>query len=320
LIQLSEATALARRICDNVELALHGKTESIERAVETLLAGGHLLLEDVPGVGKTTLANALSRSIDGAFQRIQFTSDLLPSDILGASMPDFQNGQPTGGFRFQPGPIFASVVLADEINRANPKTQSALLEAMSEGSVTIDGVTHALPDPFFVIATQNPSDQYGTHPLPESQLDRFMTRIQIGYPDLSSELAVLRDDPFRTQLPGLEAVAHLDDLRDMQACVQKVKIPDSILNYLLTIVEHTRQHPTISLGVSTRGALALRHAAQAHALMDGRDYCVPDDVRDIASDVFAHRIITNNGGGLTRGPEEAMWVLREILDQVPIPL
>jgi MoxR-like ATPase len=320
LIQFSEATATARRICTNVELALHGKEDAIQRAIETLLAGGHLLLEDVPGVGKTTLANALSHSIDGAFQRIQFTSDLLPSDILGASMPDYENGHPTGGFRFQPGPIFASVVLADEINRANPKTQSALLEAMSEGAVTIDGVTHELPIPFFVIATQNPSDQYGTHPLPESQLDRFMTRIQLGYPDTTSELAVLRNDPSRTQLPNLKAVADLEDLRGIQECVEEIKINDSILSYLLTIVEHTRQHDAISLGVSTRGALALRRAAQAHALMDDRDYCVPDDVRDIAISVFAHRIITNQGGGLTQGSEEATWVLREILDQVPIPL
>ncbi len=320
MIQPSEATHLATRIRENVGRVLRGKEDAVRRAVEILVAGGHLLVEDVPGVGKTTLAHALARSVDSVFARIQFTSDLLPSDILGASLPEFRDGQPTGAFRFQPGPIFASVVLADEINRANPKTQSALLEAMSEGAVTLDGVTHPLPHSFFVIATQNPLDQYGTHPLPESQLDRFMCRISLGYPEAADEADVIRSNPAETTLPGLESVASVEDLRQMRHCAEQVKFDDALMKYLLAILHQTRDHDAISLGVSTRGALALRRAAQARALVDGRDYCIPDDVRDLAVDVFAHRVVIDQGGGLARSPEEAMWVIHEILDRTPVPL
>lgn len=314
------AAAKAAALRANVERALRGKPEVVRRAIETLVAGGHLLLEDVPGVGKTTLAQALARSIDAQFRRIQFTSDLLPGDVLGASVPEVHDGRPTGGFAFQPGPIFANVVLADEVNRASPKTQSALLEAMSEGSVSIDGISHPLPRPFFVVATQNPLEQHGTHPLPESQLDRFLVRLAIGYPAPADEAAVLRDDPAATELPGLEPVVSLTELRAMQRVAGSVKFEDSLVAYLLAIVEATRQHEALELGVSPRGAVALRRVAQARALVDGRDYCIPEDVRDLALDVFAHRVLSDAHSGARPSPEETAWVLRDILERVPVPV
>jgi MoxR-like ATPase len=315
----SQAAEQATRLRLQIERALRGKPEVVRRSVESLLAGGHLLLEDVPGVGKTTLAQALARSIDASFRRIQFTSDLLPSDILGAALPDLHEGRPTS-LRFQPGPLFAHVVLADEINRASPKTQSALLEAMSEGSVSVDGQTHRLPDPFFVVATQNPVEHYGTNPLPESQLDRFLIRLGIGYPDPDDEAAVLRDDPSARDLPALEAVVTLDEVKAMRAAAAAVKVADAVVAYLLAIVRETRESDAIHLGVSTRGALALRRAAQARALVDGRDFCIPEDVREIASDVLAHRIVVDPRGAARRPAEEAAWLIREIVERVPVPL
>jgi MoxR-like ATPase len=319
-LTLEAAAERGRRICANVERALRGKPEVVRRAVETLVAGGHLLLEDVPGVGKTTLGHALARSIDASFRRIQFTSDLLPGDLLGASVPEHAGGHPTGRFQFQPGPIFAHVVLADEINRASPKVQSALLEAMGEGSVTLDGVSHALPAPFFVIATQNPLDHHGTHPLPESQLDRFLVRRGIGYPDASDEAAVLREDPSATTLPTLEPVIGTDELLAMQRVTADVKFDDSLIAYLLAIVEGTRAHEAVEIGVSPRGAIALRRTAQARALLDGRDYCIPEDVRDLAIDVLAHRLIVDPRSRHAQGGEEAEWILREIIDRTSVPL
>jgi MoxR-like ATPase len=314
------AAALAAKLRANVERALRGKPGVVQRAVETLISGGHLLLEDVPGVGKTTLAAALARSVDGSFRRIQFTSDLLPSDVLGAALPETAHGRPTGALVFQPGPLFAHVVLADEINRASPKTQSALLEAMAENAVTVDGQTHRLPEPFFVVATQNPLEHHGTNPLPESQLDRFQMRLSIGYPAPEDEAAVLREDPGTNDLPALRPVLTPRDVLRLRAGARQVKFDDALIAYLLAIVNESREHEGIHMGVSTRAALALRRAAQAHALLDERDYAIPEDVRDLAVDVLAHRITVDPRAGAERGGEEAQWLLREILDRVPVPL
>jgi len=313
------AAELADRLLQNVTLALRGKPEVVLRAAVTLLARGHLLIEDVPGVGKTTLARALALSVDACFNRIQFTSDLLPSDLTGLSLPELVNGQRSDRFRFQPGPLFANVVLADEVNRASPKSQSALLEAMSEHTVSVDGITHALPDPFFVVATQNPLEHHGTHPLPESQLDRFLMRVAVGYPSREFEADVLREDPALSALPGLDSVLSLEELRAMQAATQKVKFDDALISYILEVVEETRQHETLELGVSPRGAIAWRRAAQSRALVDGRDYCIPEDLRELAVDVLAHRVTMDLGTGTLRSPEEAGWILQEILDRVPVP-
>jgi MoxR-like ATPase len=315
------AAELARRLRANVERAVRGKADVIRQTVEAWVAGGHLLLEDVPGVGKTTLAHALARSLDASFRRIQFTSDLLPGDLTGSAVPELVDGRPTGRFAFQPGPLFAQVVLADEINRASPKTQSALLEAMAEGSVSVDGVVHRLPDPFLVVATQNPFEHHGTHPLPESQLDRFLLRLRIGYPDPADEAAVLREDPASTELPRLAPVLSAADLLAMRAAAEQVKFDDGLVAYLLEIVRATREHAAIRLGASPRGAVALRRTAQARALVDGRDYCIPEDVRDLAAGVLAHRISLDprNEWG-ARGAEEAEWLIREIVDAVAVPL
>lgn len=316
----ARAAEQIERLRRNVERALRGKTEVVRCAVETLVAGGHLLLEDVPGVGKTTLAFALARSLDASFRRIQFTSDLLPSDILGSAIPELREGRPTGQFVFQHGPLFANVVLADEINRASPRTQSALLEAMSEGSVSVDGTSHRLPLPFLVLATQNPLEHWGTHPLPESQLDRFLMRLRIGYPAPADEAAVLRDDPAATELPRLEPIVSPAEVQSLRGAAEAVKFEDSLIAYLLAIVEETRRHEAVALGVSTRGAVALRRAAQARALGDGRDFCIPDDVRELAVPVFSHRLVVDPHGGPRQGSEEAEWIVREILERVPVPL
>ncbi len=319
-LSAARAAELASALLTNVERALRGKPEVVLRALVAVLAEGHLLLEDVPGVGKTTLARALARSMDTKFSRVQFTSDLLPSDLTGLSVPRVVDGRATGEFEFHPGPIFANVVLADEVNRASPKSQSALLEAMGERSVSVDGVTHELPRPFFVVATQNPLEHHGTHPLPESQLDRFLMRLAIGYPDREHEADVLREDPAATALPNLQPVVSLPELRGMQAIAAAVKFDDSLVAYLLQIVEETREHEALELGVSPRGAVGLRRAAQARALIDGRDYCIPEDVRELAVDVMAHRVSADVRGSLRRGSEETQWILSEILDSVPVPL
>ena len=310
----------ASELLANVERALRGKPEAVLRAAICLLGRGHLLLEDVPGVGKTTLAKSIACSVDSEFRRVQFTSDLLPSDLTGLSIPEMDNGHPTSRFVFQPGPLFANVLLADEVNRSSPKSQSALLEAMSERTVTVDGTTHTLPDPFFVIATQNPLEHHGTHPLPESQLDRFMMRLAIGYPKPEHEAEVLREDPAANALPSLAPVLDLPTLRGMQRAAEEVKFDDSLVGYLLAIVQETREQDALELGVSPRGALSLRRAAQARALIDGRDYAIPEDVRELAVDVLSHRVTVDLRRGASRGVDETRWILTEILERVHVPL
>jgi MoxR-like ATPase len=306
---LADAQALIGRLEDNIARCIVGKADVVRLAVVGLLAPGHVLIEDVPGVGKTTLAAALARSIGASFQRIQFTSDMLPSDILGVSI--WEPGQ--SAFVFRPGPIFAHVVLADEINRTTPKTQSSLLEAMNEAQVSIDHSTHPLPRPFMVLATQNPRDYEGTYPLPESQLDRFLLRIRIGYPEEGDEKAILRGAAAAPDV--LEAVLGVDDVQALQTQAASVRSDESVLDYLMTVVAATRRSPLLSLGVSPRGSLALLHAARAMALADGRDFLVPDDVKLLAGPVLAHRVIPRAGSGAMDG--EA--VLRAIVQDVAVP-
>lgn len=300
-----------------IATVVRGKDEAIQMALVALLARGHLLIEDVPGVGKTTLAQALARSFHCSFHRIQFTSDLLPSDVIGTSVFN----QTTQQFEFKPGPIFANVVLADEINRTTPKTQSALLEAMNEAQVTVDNHTYPLPQPFLVLATQNPIEHHGTYPLPESQLDRFLLRIRMGYPARESERAILRQQAGASPLESLEPVMDADEVLALQEQVRQVRVEDSLIDYALGIVERTRQREQLSLGVSPRGSVMLYRAAQALAFLEGRDYCIPDDFKRLVLPVFAHRIVVNTRYVSTqKKSEQAEAILREILDSTPVPL
>lgn len=300
-----------------IEQVIKGKPEAVRLAIVTLIAGGHLLVEDVPGVGKTTLAHALARALDCTFQRIQFTSDLLPSDVLGLSVFN----QHTAVFDWKPGPIFANVVLADEINRTTPKTQSALLEAMAEGHVTVEGRTHPLPPPFIVVATQNPIEHHGTYPLPESQLDRFMLRLRIGYPGVEDEREILRDRERANPLNELRPVMSGEDILELQQQVAEVSVDDALVDYLMRIVTATRETEMLDLGVSPRGTLALFRAAQALALTEERAYCVPDDIKRLVLPVFAHRLLVSSRfSSSLRRSEEAEAVLSEIMKTVSVPL
>ena len=300
-----------------IETVIKGKPESVRLAIVTLIAGGHLLVEDVPGVGKTTLAHAMAKALDCSFQRVQFTSDLLPSDVIGLSIYN----QHTGVFEWKPGPVFANVVLADEINRTTPKTQSALLEAMAERQVTIEGITHRLPELFIVLATQNPIEHHGTYPLPESQLDRFMLRLRIGYPESAAEKEMLRDREFVDPLEALQPVLTDADVFELQSAVSAVTVDDALVEYLMRIVSATRDSEMLDLGVSPRGTLALFRAAQALALTEERSYCIPDDIKRLVLPVFAHRILVSSRfSSSLRRSEEAEAVLAEIIKTVSVPL
>jgi MoxR-like ATPase len=314
---IADAVERIERLQQAIETVIKGKREAVRLGIVALLAGGHLLIEDVPGVGKTTLAHALAQALHCSFQRIQFTSDLLPSDVIGLSIYN----QHTGVFEWKPGPIFANVVLADEINRTTPKTQSALLESMAERHVTAEGVTHSLPVPFMVVATQNPIEHHGTYPLPESQLDRFMLRLRIGYPSATDERQILRDREYSDPLDDLRPVMTASEIVELQQSVADVSVDDALVEYLMRIVAATRDSEMLDLGVSPRGTLSLFRAAQALALTEERSYCIPDDIKRLVLPVFAHRILVSTRfASSMRRSEEAEAVLTEIMKTVSVPL
>lgn len=314
---VAEVPELLIRVQQSVQSVIRGKNEVIQLVLVGLLARGHLLIEDVPGVGKTTLAHALARSFDCAFQRIQFTSDMLPSDVIGVSV----FSQQTQRFEFRPGPIFANIVLADEINRTTPKTQSALLEAMNENQVTVDNRTSPLPQPFMVMATQNPIEHHGTYPLPESQLDRFLMRVKIGYPSAESEKEILQDFADSDPLANVRPVMTGPEVVEIQNRVRRVKVDPELVNYTLAIVEKTRQHEYLSLGVSPRGSMSLYRAAQALAFLEGRNYCIPDDFKRLIIPVFCHRCVVSSGYISTlKKSDQARAIVEEIINGTPVPL
>ncbi len=311
-------TATARRklqeLRENLSSVILGKSEQVDILVIAMLAGGSVLMEDVPGVGKTTLAKALARSLDVEFRRIQFTPDLLPSDILGASVFNPKEGT----FTFREGPIFCSVLLADEINRASPRTQSALLEAMSEGQATIEGRRYYLPQPFLVLATENPVDFHGTYPLPEAQLDRFLVQLHLGYPDRETEADMLLAQAVATPVESLRPVLLLEEVICLQTMVREVRVERSLARYIVDIAQATRQHHQLKLGVSPRGTLMFCRSVQAAAFAAGRDYVIPDDVQRLAVPVLAHRtVLTSKAkyGSLSKGQ-----VIEEVLSQIPVPV
>ncbi|MBX3189441.1 MAG: AAA family ATPase [Labilithrix sp.] len=309
----TDSTATIRRLRDALRSVLQGKDDVIDLLLVGLLGAGHVLVEDVPGVGKTTLAKALARAIDVTFTRVQFTPDLLPTDILGAQLLNPREGT----FAFHRGPVFTNILLADEINRASPRTQSALLEAMNESQATVDGVTHALPAPFFVVATQNPADYQGTYPLPEAQLDRFLLRIGVGYPAADAELAMLFARRASDPLAEVTAVCDRETVIRLQAEVREIEVKTPVASYLLEIVQRTRKSAPLELGISPRGALAFFRAAQARALLQGRSYVSPDDIHALAAPVLAHRVqLTTQAryGGTT-----AEAALADIVRDVPVP-
>ncbi|MGA9354300.1 MAG: MoxR family ATPase [Terriglobales bacterium] len=310
----------ARRAAD-LEAALRtvirGKDDALRLALVSIFARGHLLIEGVPGVGKTTLGQTLARAIDCTFQRVQFTSDMLPSDVLGISIYSANEQK----FEFKRGPVFANVLLADEINRTTPKTQSALLEAMNEGQVTVDAYSYPLPQPFLVIATQNPIEHHGTYPLPESQLDRFLMRIRMGYPEASAEREILRSEAGTAQLEKLRPVLNAGDVIEIQQAVTEVHVDESLITYALAIVARTRASEYLSLGVSPRGSQMFYRAAQAMAFLEGRDYCTPEDFKPLAVPVFAHRVVVNAHYASTlKKSEQSEQVLKEIVESVPVPV
>jgi len=296
---------------------IRGKDDVIRLALVSMMARGHLLIEGVPGVGKTTLGQALARALDCSFQRVQFTSDMLPSDVLGISIYSAIEQQ----FEFKRGPVFTNILLADEINRTTPKTQSALLEAMNEDQVTVDSRSYALPQPFLVIATQNPVEHHGTYPLPESQLDRFLMRVRMGYPDGDAERDILRSEAGTAQLENLQPVLTAADVLEMQEAVKQVHVDESLVSYTLAIVKKTRESEHFSLGVSPRGSQMLYRAAQATAFLDGRNFCTPEDFKPLVIPVFAHRVVVNAlYSSILKKSEQAEQVMHEILESVPVPV
>ncbi|MDP2136476.1 MAG: MoxR family ATPase [Candidatus Didemnitutus sp.] len=314
--EVATARDLLARLKANMRLTIKGKDDVIDQTLVCLIAGGHLLIEDLPGVGKTTLAYSLARSMDAGFSRVQFTSDLLPSDVIGVSVYD----ELVKEFVFKPGPVFANIVLADEINRATPKTQSALLEVMDRAKVTVDGAAHPVGSPFMVVATQNPVDYEGTFPLPESQMDRFMMRLQMGYPQPGDELEILRAPKLGYDAIALNPVMTRTDVLKLQSLVGRVFVEDSVLDYILKIITATRTEAEFRAGISVRGGLALRVAAQAHALLLGRDFVIPSDVQEAVGPVLAHRL------GLVRQTSDALEerrtvsaTLRRIVSAVTLP-
>ena len=315
--QAPVSTQALARLQHSIQTVIRGKNEAIQLALVALFARGHLLIEDVPGVGKTTLAHSLARSFNCDFHRIQFTSDMLPTDVIGVSV----FSQQSQNFEFRPGPIFANIVLADEINRTTPKTQSALLEAMNEYQVTVDNQTYPLPQPFMVMATQNPIEHHGTYPLPESQLDRFMLRLKMGYPNAESEKEILRNFADSDPLRKIEPVMTAEEVVEIQQAVRHVPVDDQLMNYTLAIVEKTRQHEYLSLGVSPRGSMSLYRAAQALAILEGRNYTIPDDFKRLVLPVFSHRVVVSSRyiSTLKKG-DQAEGILQEILETTPIPL
>src|SRR5213594_1028527 len=316
-----ETATVAAHRASQLESALRkvirGKDDVVRLALVSILARGHLLIEGVPGVGKTTLGQALARAIDCSFQRVQFTSDMLPSDVLGISVYSALEQE----FEFKRGPVFTNVLLADEINRTTPKTQSALLEAMNEGQVTVDAHSYQLPQPFLVIATQNPVEHHGTYPLPESQLDRFLMRVRMGYPDSSAEREILRSEAGAAQLDVMEPVLNGADIMEMQEAVTQVRVDESLVSYALSIVRQTRESEHFSLGVSPRGSQMLYRAAQATAFLDGRNFCTPEDFKPLVIPVFAHRVVVNAlYSSILKKSEQAEQVMHEILESVPVPV
>ncbi len=296
---------------------IRGKDDIIRLAVVSLIARGHLLIEGVPGVGKTTLGQALARALDCTFQRVQFTSDMLPSDVLGISIYSAVEQQ----FEFKRGPVFTNVLLADEINRTTPKTQSALLEAMNESQVTVDAHSYPLPQPFLVIATQNPVEHHGTYPLPESQLDRFLMRVRMGYPDSNAEREILRSEAGTSQLEAMQPVLSGADVLEMQHAATQVRVDESLVSYALSIVRKTRESEQFSLGVSPRGSQMLYRAAQGMAFLDGRTFCTPEDIKPLVVPVFAHRVVVNGLYSSTlKKSEQAEQVIQEIVDSTPVPM
>jgi MoxR-like ATPase len=310
---MPEASAIAEKIIHNVETVIVGKPEPIRLTVIGLLCQGHILIEDVPGTGKTVLAKSLARSIGGSFNRIQFTPDMLPSDVTGVSIFN----QKTREFEFRAGPVLAQIVLIDEINRATPKTQAALLEAMEERQVTVDGVTYALPKPFLVLATQNPIEYEGTFPLPEAQLDRFLIRISLGYPTAQDEVRMIGEQQIIHPLEGLGAVVDIPELLQAQAAVREVEVSSELRRYILELIGATRKHPEVYLGASPRGSLALFRTAQARAAIQGRDYVLPDDIKAMAVPTLAHRILVGSAARIR--DVDARSIVQEILASVAVP-